>query len=54
MCIVVISVFLSVVHLQNEELISASKTGDIVRVTSLLNSGADIHTVDDNWVSRSH
>ena len=32
--------------LQNNGLISASESGDAVMVASLLNSGADIHTVD--------
>ena len=29
-------------YVQNQELIAASGVGDIVRVTSLLNSGADL------------
>ena len=31
--------------MQNQELIAASGAGDVVRVTSLLNSGADLETV---------
>ena len=34
------------VSLQNEELISASKSGDVMTVVSLLNSGADVQTED--------
>ena len=34
------------VSLQNKELISASKSGDVMRVVSLLNSGADVQTED--------
>ena len=34
--------------LQNKELISASESGDLMKVVSLLNSGADIQT--ENWV----
>ena len=30
--------------LQNEELISASESGDVMTVVSLLNSGADVQT----------
>ena len=32
------------VFLQNKELISASKSGDVMTVVSLLNSGADVQT----------
>ena len=32
------------VSLQNEELISASESGDVMTVVSLLNSGADVQT----------
>ena len=32
------------VSLQNKELISASKSGDVMTVVSLLNSGADVQT----------
>ena len=32
--------------LQDKELISASISGDVMTVVSLLNSGADIHTED--------
>ena len=35
------------VSLQNDELISASKSGDVMTVVSLLNSGADIQTEDE-------
>ena len=32
--------------LQNKELISASKSGDVMTAVSLLNSGADVQTED--------
>ena len=32
------------VSLQNKELISASQSGDVMTVVSLLNSGADVQT----------
>ena len=33
--------------LQNKELISASESGDVMTVVSLLNSGADVQTEDE-------
>ena len=36
--------------LQNEELISASKSGDVMTVMSLLNSGADVQTEDEVYI----
>ena len=36
-----------ILFLQNKKLIAASNSGDVVRVTSLLNSGADIQTEDE-------
>ena len=35
------------VSLQNKELFSASKSGDVMTVVSLLNSGADVQTEDE-------
>ena len=32
---------------QNEQLVDAIEAGDVVKVTSLLNSGADVETVDE-------
>ena len=32
------------VSLQNDELLSASESGDVMTVVSLLNSGADVQT----------
>ena len=42
------------VSLQNEELISASKSGDVMTVVSLLNSGADVQTKDKVYIFFSH
>ena len=36
--------------LQNKKLISASKSGDVMTVVSLLNSGADIQTEDEVYI----
>ena len=36
--------------LQNGELISASKSGDVMTVVSLLNSGADVQTEDEVYI----
>ena len=36
--------------LQNEELISASESGDVMTVVSLLNSGADVQTEDEVYI----
>ena len=38
------------VSLQNEKLISASKSGDAKTVVSLLNSGADVQTKDKVYI----
>ena len=42
------------VYVQNQELIDASGAGDVVRVTSLLNSGADpggkVHESNNSYV----
>ena len=41
--------------LQNWELISSSKSGDVMRVLSLLNSGADVQTEDEEvYIFFSH
>ena len=40
--------------LQNEELFSASKSGDVMTVVSLLNSGADVQTEDEVYIHFSH
>ena len=37
--------------LQNKELISASESGDVMTVVSLLNSGADVQTMDKVYIS---
>ena len=43
------------VSLQNEDLISASKSGDVMTVVSLLNSGADVQTEDEEvYIFFSH
>ena len=43
------------VSLQNEDLISASKSGDVMIVVSLLNSGADVQTEDEEvYIFFSH
>ena len=42
------------VSLQNEDLISASKSGDVMTVVSLLNSGADVQTEDKVYIFFSH
>ena len=39
------------VCLQNEEMISASESGDVMTVVSLLNSGADVQTEDKVYLS---
>ena len=36
--------------LQNEELISASKSGDVMTVVSLLNSGSDVKTENKVYI----
>ena len=36
--------------LQNWELISASKSGDVMTVVSLLNSGADVQTENEVYI----
>ena len=41
------------VSLQNEKLISASESGDVMTVVSLLNSGADVQTEDEVHISFS-
>ena len=40
--------------LQNKELISASESGDVMTVVSLLNSGADVQTMDKVYIFFSH
>ena len=40
--------------LQKEQLISASKSGDVMTVVSLLNSGADVQTEDKVYIFVSH
>ena len=42
------------VSLQNEELISASRSGDVMTVVSLLNSGADVQTEDGVCIMDFH
>ena len=42
------------VSLQDEELISASESGDVMTVVSLLNSGADVQTEDDVCIMDFH
>ena len=36
-----------IIHLQNIKLISASESGDVMTVASLLNSGADVQTENE-------
>ena len=46
MYVLVRSSLIMCMYLQNEELISSSELGDVMKVVSLLNSGADVQTKD--------